>query len=249
MEQYQGIDSKIQKGYKLILKNERLSGCEQWLEAWTEIKKLIIESGAKDIYELDKIYDWTQFISNYAQDLEMELHNAGIEDKGYHQKRIEYCRELLVWCGTGEQINSNTRRALAEAHFECGDATTGDRLFAEWLSDDPEWGWGYIGWSDCYLLKSGGQQYGKAEEILLTGYGRSELRDRIDLIERIIALYKDMGKPDKIKEYRQTLLALQQAEPTSSRHYKPTPGRVEKVGRNEPCPCGSGKKYKKCCGA
>ena len=22
----------------------------------------------------------------------------------------------------------------------------------------------------------------------------------------------------------------------------------EKVGRNEPCPCGSGKKYKKCCG-
>ena len=24
--------------------------------------------------------------------------------------------------------------------------------------------------------------------------------------------------------------------------------RAEKVGRNEPCPCGSGKKYKKCCG-
>ena len=26
-------------------------------------------------------------------------------------------------------------------------------------------------------------------------------------------------------------------------------GPVAKVGRNEPCPCGSGKKYKKCCGA
>jgi len=25
--------------------------------------------------------------------------------------------------------------------------------------------------------------------------------------------------------------------------------RVEKVGRNDPCPCGSGRKYKKCCGA
>jgi preprotein translocase subunit SecA len=22
----------------------------------------------------------------------------------------------------------------------------------------------------------------------------------------------------------------------------------EKIGRNDPCPCGSGKKYKKCCG-
>ncbi len=29
---------------------------------------------------------------------------------------------------------------------------------------------------------------------------------------------------------------------------KSKPRRVEKVGRNEPCPCGSGKKYKKCCG-
>jgi len=27
------------------------------------------------------------------------------------------------------------------------------------------------------------------------------------------------------------------------------PRRVDKVGRNDPCPCGSGKKYKKCCGS
>ncbi len=27
----------------------------------------------------------------------------------------------------------------------------------------------------------------------------------------------------------------------------PQPVRVEKIGRNAPCPCGSGKKYKKCC--
>ncbi len=26
------------------------------------------------------------------------------------------------------------------------------------------------------------------------------------------------------------------------------PLRLTKIGRNEPCPCGSGKKYKKCCG-
>ena len=29
---------------------------------------------------------------------------------------------------------------------------------------------------------------------------------------------------------------------------KKQPARAVKVGRNEPCPCGSGKKYKKCCG-
>jgi len=30
---------------------------------------------------------------------------------------------------------------------------------------------------------------------------------------------------------------------------KAVPARTRKIGRNEPCPCGSGKKYKKCCGA
>lgn len=30
---------------------------------------------------------------------------------------------------------------------------------------------------------------------------------------------------------------------------KPEPARVEQIGRNDPCPCGSGKKYKKCCSA
>jgi tetratricopeptide (TPR) repeat protein len=34
-------------------------------------------------------------------------------------------------------------------------------------------------------------------------------------------------------------------DPLGGRH---VPRRVEKVGRNEPCPCGSGKKYKKCHG-
>ena len=30
---------------------------------------------------------------------------------------------------------------------------------------------------------------------------------------------------------------------------EPIRNRQQKVGRNDPCPCGSGKKYKKCCGA
>jgi len=35
----------------------------------------------------------------------------------------------------------------------------------------------------------------------------------------------------------------------SDRSIKKEPVRVKKIGRNDPCPCGSGKKYKKCCGS
>ena len=41
---------------------------------------------------------------------------------------------------------------------------------------------------------------------------------------------------------------LSQASPTQEKS-KPAPVKVEKrVGRNDPCPCGSGKKYKNCHG-
>ncbi len=30
---------------------------------------------------------------------------------------------------------------------------------------------------------------------------------------------------------------------------RPLPVHAQKSGRNDPCPCGSGRKYKKCCGA
>ncbi len=40
-----------------------------------------------------------------------------------------------------------------------------------------------------------------------------------------------------------TIAAILEPEPVE----QPYQREVEKVGRNDPCPCGSGKKYKKCC--
>ncbi|MBN2541421.1 preprotein translocase subunit SecA [bacterium] len=42
---------------------------------------------------------------------------------------------------------------------------------------------------------------------------------------------------------------VQGGRPSPPPGRKQQPLRVKKVGRNDPCPCGSGKKYKKCCGA
>jgi len=37
-------------------------------------------------------------------------------------------------------------------------------------------------------------------------------------------------------------------EEAAEKPAQPVKRETRKVGRNEPCPCGSGKKYKKCCG-
>ena len=43
--------------------------------------------------------------------------------------------------------------------------------------------------------------------------------------------------------------ANEQAMQAALEKHEPIKRDEPKVGRNDPCPCGSGKKYKKCCGA
>ena len=43
-------------------------------------------------------------------------------------------------------------------------------------------------------------------------------------------------------------VAKGEAVTDSNKLNKKAPKKVQKIGRNDPCPCGSGKKYKNCCG-
>ncbi len=51
---------------------------------------------------------------------------------------------------------------------------------------------------------------------------------------------KEMGKPDDTEEVESSAF--------SSTEQSKVVRKEPKIGRNDPCPCGSGKKYKKCCG-
>jgi len=53
----------------------------------------------------------------------------------------------------------------------------------------------------------------------------------------------------KAEEFGRESAVMQRNAPPDSPYYDPSMPRAAKVGRNEPCPCGCGKKYKKCCGA
>jgi len=55
-----------------------------------------------------------------------------------------------------------------------------------------------------------------------------------------VSLSNEKGLESFIKEYSREKGDLYHPETSS---------KSEKLGRNDPCPCGSGKKYKKCCGA
>ena len=93
------------------------------------------------------------------------------------------------------------------------------------------------------------EQLGKSKQIVL-----DELHDdpNLKLIDDTISELENWACFDQTKNQNVTVLPL--AENTNSKqisinNVNQEPYRVEyKVGRNEPCPCGSGKKYKRCCG-
>jgi tetratricopeptide (TPR) repeat protein len=252
MKRLREIETLFAEGFELNQANDMIGCCDKWLEAWDKIKELFAEGVAEDIHDLNNKYKWKYQPVNFVQFLEMELHNAGIDDCAYHQKRVEFCKELLQWCGGNELLINNTRIALGTAHYWSGDETSGEEVFKEWIREDPDCGWAYSGWAECYSFRKGDSQYDRAEEILLSGYAREGLRDRIYVAEGLMRLYEETGDADKAAEFEKICSELQPGapypdEPEIIDTQKSEPVRVVKVGRNEPCPCGSGKKYKKCC--
>jgi uncharacterized protein YchJ len=114
-----------------------------------------------------------------------------------------------------------------------------------WLLEDPNWGWGYIGWAYCHEERESAEGYARAEELLLDAYDRKGLRDKANVAECLACLYEKTGRGEKAEEFYRISSELAKTVALKS---KPVPIRVVKIGRNVPCPCGSGKKYKKCCG-
>jgi len=56
---------------------------------------------------------------------------------------------------------------------------------------------------------------------------------------------RSQPRPGNLSAFAQAMGNLSSPSDVGSGDH--TPVRVQKVGRNDPCPCGSGKKYKKCC--
>jgi len=106
--------------------------------------------------DFDAAFGGTQCAFNWVQDLEMELGNAARQAPRFHALRLRFCEEFLKRFSDGDDLlTENMRRALAEACFGSGDGPRGDRLYAQWLKEDPQWGWGWVGWSDNYNLVLG----------------------------------------------------------------------------------------------
>jgi tetratricopeptide (TPR) repeat protein len=279
------LDDKMQAGYDLLASGGAAAACRTWLDAWSDVVRILDKTGIQSINEFDERFRGTQSLFNWIQDLEDDLWNAGLQDRQFLTARISVCEEgLRRFRADDDLMTENRRRALAESYYELGETDKAEALYREWLQSDPRWGWGWIGWSDCYqFTRTGLRNLERSEQLLRQGLSIAEVRDRSDLAERLADLCDEQGRGEEAKEFRRQARTSAAANETTldvrsggsvlrrkttinfggeglplselsnvaamlrGSSSQVTAGR-QKVGRNEPCPCGSGKKFKKCCG-
>ena len=280
---FEELDDKMQAGYELLKSSGAVGACRVWLEAWDDVLRLLDKGGIDSIEEFDERFRGTQSLFNWIQDLESELWNAGLGDRDFLSARIALCEEGLRRFPSDEDLmTENRRRALAESYFELGKAEKAEALYREWLRVDPCWGWGWIGWSDCYrFTRTERVDLSRCEQILREGFAITDVRDRADIADRLADVCEEQGRDEEAKEFRRqserraTTVEVSRTVSSAGKVLRqktqvnfggaglplselsnvagglretPTPVTRHKVGRNEPCPCGRGKKFKKCCG-
>ena len=231
-------------------KYDPCNGCDDMLLAWDGLKLYMEERNISDFRELERkqipeFLSYNIHPSFLFQLLADEMHNAGLKDKSYFKKRIEYCTDFLKYVGDDRLTIENTRCAIANSYFELGDEAECDRLYGEWLETDPKWGLGYVEWASNYEYERHGlKNTEKAGFLYEKALGTDGIRDREDVIERALSFYEMIGNDNKTGDLRNELSQLQAA---STKNNEQIMASSKTVGRNDPCPCGSGKKYKKCC--
>ncbi len=286
---FERTDEWMQAGYAAQMRGDDAGAARHWIRTWEAVAAIARERGFATIEDLDEAFDGTQFVFNWAQDLDDALHDAGLEEPRFWEEALRIAEEVLrLFPNESRLFTENKRRVVAESHAKLGRRDVSDGLYRGWLAADRAWGWGWIGWADTYFLLVEGERRdaARAEAILQDGLAVEDLRDRADLLERLADLYDDTGREAEAAETRRRIQEEEMApeEPSVTLSHDPEtgsgkvsfdfgepglpldrlseiPGRARrilaatgevvrrKVGRNEPCPCGSGRKFKKCCGA
>ena len=222
---------------------------------WTDLWRVVTQEGIRSEKEAIKRIHW-QF-GNWANDTNDALGNAR-----RYADEITLCENILEMEWDSPLFHENARRSIADCHALLGDTGKALELYAAYLREDPHWGWGWIGYLR-QLEESGDARLLSVMSALRERLASdTEMRDAEDVWEELGIIYGDHGVPEESNRCFEIGSALMKAKSRLHAHPEHNTrissadaqgggtgaSKGAKVGRNDPCPCGSGKKYKKCCG-
>ena len=262
-------DRAILDGYDRLEAGDRAGAARLWLAAWGSFLQAVDESGVEDLDDFDEQVSGYDYVSGWASRFANEVWDAAYEERLSTAAGLDFTTEFLRRFEMSERhATEEVRRVHGLLHARAGRLHDADALFGRWLAEEPRWGWGWIYWAACYTYAApdGMSSDVRSIQILQRGATVPGLRDTRDVLEELADQLAFVGRKQEAEEVRRRRASLPEeeadAEELSELPTEPTsadpglrespsegePRRANKVGRNQPCPCGSGRKFKKCCG-
>jgi len=203
-------------------------------EALDLIRQHTIEETATGRKLRRDFYEKLRQTAFYDLDSSLDDMICNLMEHGEYEKVIDIAGVFGDSLGDDSFLDYKT-----ESLFALGRKNEAEKLYEEIINRNPDNPWFLLNAGDCcveysekdsakaknYYLKA----LSIAQKHLKDPDGKDELRA---VYERLINLSHDTGDRGGAEHYERLLNLLE----------------AKKVGRNDPCPCGSGKKYKKCCG-
>ena len=270
-EPWTGMGELLEQGGDALDQDFRdPSAITPWEKAWEIVKEKVKNADmAMEIFEVDEATDYEYDLAEWIESMMFSYQRMEA-----YEKCICFCKEVLETFAWKNSSPAMFKRCIGECLFTLGKTDESDQWHEEWL--ESEWEPAAAIAAAFYWMER--KNYGKAEQILDRILKECEGTTEYDGFYRsAAAFYRLMGEEKKAKEfdrieeeYAERLKEMEDdfedwelpflseadlKDPRSrmwnmdaEREHQETVVKPKKIYPNDPCPCGSGKKYKKCCG-
>lgn len=251
-EHVREMNRLMEEGYQHGLRGDAIEASRAWLQCWEMIKAHLPTRPFDLAEEKTAFRGLGESLFNWLPEVEGEVQNASMEDPAFAEQHVRFCDEALELMAMPEH-RPNFLRSRAQGLWRMGRVNEAESALQALLDEDPDDVWTHVARGDLYALERP-VDLDRAEATYRQALERPTLREPEVIQERLEMLAELRGE----KRPRRSKAASPAPAPSKQAHgdacgcghdHAPVVQAVsQRIGRNEPCPCGSGKKYKKCCG-
>lgn len=248
--------------YDALYEHKPREAVRRFMTVWNKIKQWIVDEFyvidgngntiKPEMIDIDDKTDFRYELFNWLQDMEMEFSNSRM-----FEERIQFCNDVIELFAWQEDSPDNYRAAIGEALNDMQKYRECDEWFEAWLKEELDNPHCINIYLYCLTYRDDIDKAKIIAEKYITEDIPCTFENEIIFI-RAQEIYEELQDHEMVLKYQAKIDQCQEeyhksvdkyaSEEDEPFYFHDPIVKEKKVYPNEPCPCGSGKKYKKCCG-